>query len=102
MISGIITSIVYGNDNATITLQGRHRTVDIKFEEAFFANSPNFAGLFYLIDRLVEEYESVVFNGLGEVRRTDNETDLEIVVYKGEDFTINGLSLLSISANLAI
>lgn len=100
IVSGIVENVEFKNDNATIELCAHNNPVNIKFEEAFFANSPNYQGLFYLVQELIDEYENVTFDGLGEIRVGENQ-DLEVVIYKGEDFIINGLSLLAISANYA-
>jgi hypothetical protein len=99
LLTGSIKRFSSSKTNVSIELIGKNNKVFIKFEEAFFANSPNYSGLFHLIDRLMKDYPNVIFTGLGEVRRAKSEDAYELVIYNGEDFSLQGRSLISISAH---
>lgn len=101
LLIGIVESVSYGKENASLTLKEGSKSLQVKFEEAFFANSPAYSGYFHFVDRLIEENENVVFSGIGQVRKSSDSLK-ELVIYNGEDFTLNGSSLLTIAINTAI
>ncbi|MGG1291743.1 hypothetical protein ABE218_10350 [Bacillus smithii] len=98
LIIGFIKRINYDTTRAVITIENNNHTVDVKFEEAFFANSPRHIGFFHFIERYITENTSVIFTAVGEVRKTSNGNKYEFVVYDGEDFRIENMTLLSIAA----
>ncbi|OAT74640.1 hypothetical protein [Parageobacillus thermoglucosidasius] len=98
VLIGFIKDVQYTESSAIIKVQRKNKMVDVKFEEAFFANSPDYQGLFHYIRKYINEQNKVVFTGVGEVRKAKNGDNYEFVVYKGDEFTIENMSLLMLAS----
>jgi hypothetical protein len=101
VLIGIIQDIKYDDSRALIRVGRNKKVVDVKFEEAFVANSPNHLGLFHYIEKLLSERGDVIFTGVGEVRKAINGDNFEFIVFHGDEFNIEGMSLLSLAAHYA-
>lgn len=100
LLVGNIVKVNFDKENATLFVEENKNSLQVKFEEVFFANSPAYLGFFHLVNRLIEENKELVFAGIGQVRK-NSSSELELVIYNGEDFTLNGSTLLSIAINKA-
>lgn len=99
LLIGDICSISYESKRAIIILKQNKTKLKVKFEEAFFANSPNLEGLFHYIERFINEYENPLFTAVGEVRYvSENQEQFEFYVYGGEEFRIHNMTLPSLAA----
>ncbi|MFP3443112.1 hypothetical protein R0K18_35790, partial [Pantoea sp. SIMBA_133] len=64
LLIGIIKAVDYKEEYALISIERKSSIVTVKFEEAFFANSPNYIGLFHNVQRLISNKKGVVFTGI--------------------------------------
>jgi len=98
LVYGFITSVDYGESSALILVDGGNKDVHVRFEEAFFASNPRYAGLFHHAHRLCSEQQNAIFTGIGEVRRGRSD-EFELFVYNGEEFKIQNATLLMLAAH---
>ncbi|KEF36284.1 hypothetical protein M670_04521 [Schinkia azotoformans MEV2011] len=97
IVTGIIENITYSEESALIKIYNDDSKVDVKFEEAFFANSPNYKGLFHHIERFITDNGSVMFVGYGQSNK-NMDGIIEFYVYHGDEFTIEDMTLLSLAS----
>ncbi|MGG0776925.1 hypothetical protein ABE060_17085 [Bacillus rugosus] len=101
-VTGIVKSVKTGKNSAQVRVYKNGRFVNIKFEEAFFAATPQYEGLFHYIDRFAEENNNVIFCAVGEIRRSKQSGEFEIVVFDREGLLIHGRTLPSLAASYSI
>ncbi|SDJ86237.1 hypothetical protein [Sediminibacillus albus] len=101
LIIGQVVDTVEKEDFARITVKHGNKIVSVNFEEAFFANSANFKGLFHHIKKFKGSQGNITFTGIGEVRRSKKDGEIEVAIYSGDDFYIEGKRLPSIAALLS-
>lgn len=99
ILYGIVESIRDEQKSMELTISFNGRYAKVMLEEAFFANSPTYRGLFHNIDAYTAKYSKPMFVGAGDVR-LGKSGDYEFAVYHGEDFTIANLNLLALAAHL--
>ncbi|WP_285765898.1 hypothetical protein [Peribacillus sp. SI8-4] len=97
-VYGFLNTVSLENGKFAITMIYQNILVDVKFEEAFTANSPDAPGYFHHIKRYYEEYENVPFAALGEIRKNRISGRFEVIVYDSESLKINRMTLLSLAA----
>jgi hypothetical protein len=98
ILIGVIRDVQYSDSSAVITVGRKNKSVDVKFEEAFFGNSPDYKGLFHHISKYLSGKSEVIFTGVGEVRKAKNEEKYEFIIYHGDEFTIENMSLLTLAS----
>ncbi|MFU8649172.1 hypothetical protein ACNA06_17855 [Lysinibacillus sp. RSDA_15] len=76
--------------------------IRVVFEEAFTAEPSNsrYLNNFNLISSYIENYEEIQFVGIGEIRRNRRTQEIELVVYHGTDFKIDGDDMLYLGRHL--
>ena len=89
----------YDEARAVISIAGQRRVVDVMFEEAFFANCPEYRGLFHFVVRYIYENKRVILTAVGEVRSGNTEDSYEFVVFHGDEFEIHGHNLMTIAVH---
>ncbi|MCG0050438.1 hypothetical protein [Priestia aryabhattai] len=99
LVIGFIKDIEYTEATATITIEKNNSTVYVKFEEVFFANSPEHLGLFHFIEKYMKKNENVILTAIGDVRKPKD--NYEVVVYDGEEFRIENMTLITLAARYA-
>ncbi|MCQ6264507.1 hypothetical protein M1K46_02350 [Fictibacillus sp. WQ 8-8] len=99
LLIGEIKDITFSEKSAFITTIWNRSEVLVKFEEVFFANSPEYNGLFHNIERYINEYQNVILTAIGEVRRNRESSGYELVVFSGDGFTIEDMSLQALAAH---
>jgi hypothetical protein len=97
VLTGVIEQIIEDESTILMKIYKGNKMVSVKFEEAFFANSPNYKGLFYHITEFIADQDGI-FVGIGEVRISSKEDNYEFIVYHGDEFSINNLNLLTIAS----
>lgn len=55
--------------------------MNVRFEEAFFANAKQYYDMFKFINRLLKDVDSAILNATGEVRRKDEKDEFELLVF---------------------
>ncbi|SFJ43448.1 hypothetical protein SAMN04487936_102156 [Halobacillus dabanensis] len=101
VVSGEVISVYSKKNFAQIKIRRGNTTLSVKFEEAFFADSPNSDGLFGNITKYSEKHGPLIFNGIGEVRVSSTTGEYEVAIFNGNDFTVEGRTLQSLSAIVA-
>ncbi|OMF80384.1 hypothetical protein [Paenibacillus peoriae] len=99
ILFGIVDSVKEGPKQVELMVSFNGYAAKVKLGEAFFANSPTYAGLFYNVEAYSDKYSKPMFVGAGDVRLGKNG-DYEFSVYHGEDFTVANLNLLALAAHL--
>lgn len=99
LVMGRIKSVRLIEGIADIVVEEGNTDIHVMFEEVFKNNSPAYLGLFHHILKYQEENKNqdVVFTGIGEVRKSKVNGDLELSIFYGGDFSIDGMSLVSLS-----
>lgn len=99
LVMGKIKSVSLIEAIANIIVEEGNTDIHIKFEEVFKNNSPTYLGLFHHILKYQEENrnQDVVFIGIGEVRKSKVNEDLELSIFYGADFFIDGMNLVNLS-----
>ncbi|GIO33514.1 hypothetical protein J2TS6_46550 [Paenibacillus albilobatus] len=97
-VTGYVDKVFEDGEKKIITISKKSKKLNVVFEEAFRANSPNFIGLFHHIIKYLKKHENAIFVGIGEVRLSKDEDNYELQVFQGEDFTIDGLNLNGLAA----
>lgn len=99
LVMGKIKSVRLIESIADIIVEEGNTDIHVKFEEVFINNSPAYLGLFHHILKYQEENKNqdVVFTGIGEVRRSKVNGDLELSIFYGADFFIDGMDLINLS-----
>lgn len=100
ILIGEVVEVHSSLDAVTIKIQHNNKVIEAKFQEAFFASSPTYVGLFHYIDKYISKYGLATFTGAGDVRLT-NDGNYEFIVFHGDDFTVENMSLLSLAAHFA-
>lgn len=100
-VTGYFDKLIEDGERIIITIFQKKTQVNIMFEEAFRANSPNYVGLFHHIARYLSKNQNVICISIGEVRLSKNKDLYEIQVFQGEDFTVDGMNLLGLAAHNA-
>lgn len=93
LVMGVIKDVTVNDFSVEIIVIEKGAEIHVKFEEAFYVNSPTYSGLFHHIKKYISEVEKVVFTGIGEVRASRNGDYFELSVFYGQDFEINGMIL---------
>ncbi|MDI3412392.1 hypothetical protein QKW52_27895 [Bacillus sonorensis] len=101
-VTGIVKSVETGKKRAMVRIYKNGTFVNIKFEEAFFAVTPQYEGLFHYIGRFAEENNDVIFCAVGEVRQNKQSQEFELVVFEREGLLIHGRTLPSLAAFYSI
>lgn len=101
LIMGLISRVVVSESATEIVVVDSGAEVHVRFEAAFYADSPNFAGLLHLITRFIGDFGRVVFTGFGQVHILPDNQPPRLSVFSGEDFRVNGMLLTTIAAHYA-
>lgn len=96
LVYGIVSSVDHEALRARICIDGGNKTIQVRFEEAFFASNPMYEGLFHHAKRLCSEYQNVIFTGIGELRSGRNG-DYELFIYQGQDFKLENSTLQTVA-----
>ncbi|MDZ7434339.1 MULTISPECIES: hypothetical protein [Bacillus] len=99
LVMGKVKSVKLIESIADIIVEEGKTNIHVKFEEVFINNSPAYLGLFHHILKYQKENKNqdIVFTGIGEVRRSKVNGDLELSVFYGTDFSIDGMDLIKLS-----
>jgi hypothetical protein len=98
-VIGDLLDVAEEAGKASFRIGKRNSFVKVRMEEAFFANSPNYQGLFYHAKDFLIENGSAIFTVIGEVQDRNAQGDYEVVVFQGDEFEIQGAKLLAIAAS---
>lgn len=101
-VTGRIEKVETGEKSALVRICKNNKFVNIRFGEAFFADAPQYEGLFHYIDRFAAENNNAVFNATGEVRQNEQTNDFELIVFDRDGLLIHGRTLSSIAATYSI
>jgi hypothetical protein len=93
----IISHVSFTLESATIVVVKGNTQIEVKFGEAFRANSPNALSLFHHIERYVREESPVRFTAMGQVRLSQSGA-YEFAVFGEDRFLIEKRSLLQLAA----
>lgn len=99
-VTGYVNEVIEDGEKIIISISRKAKQLKVVFEEAFRANSPNFIGLFHHISKYLNKHDNVIFIGIGEVRSIDGK-HYKLQVFQGDDFTINGMTLLGLATHNA-
>jgi len=72
--------------------------IKVVFEEAFIAEPTNnrYLNSFNFISQYLEQHTQVLFAGIGEIRKNRRTESIELVIYLGTDFKINGKDMMNL------
>ena len=76
--------------------------LDIKFEEAFFAEAPEYKGLFHLIERFAKENEPTIILATGEVRRNQDRNEFGVSVFDKVGLSVHGKRLVDLARDYSL
>lgn len=95
-VTGRIYSLNYMDGIPIIRVFKNDIFMNVRFEEAFFANAEQYYDMFKFVDRLLKDVESAILNATGEVRRVKENNEFELLVFDREDLLIEGMPLPSL------
>jgi len=98
VLTGDIELVIHEGTSIIMYIVKDSKRVSVKFEEAFFANSPNFRGIFHHIEGFIAEKGVGIFVGIGEVKLSTKGDSYDFFIFHGDEFSINGLNLLTIAS----
>lgn len=102
LVMGELVTIDSVDEVANLYLERNEVQVKVVFEEAFIAEPSNarYLNNFGLIESYLENYIEIQFVGIGEIRRNSRTQDMELVIYQGTDFKIDGDDMMSLGQYL--
>ncbi|UZJ78763.1 hypothetical protein [Fictibacillus sp. KU28468] len=101
-VTGKAKDIEFKDSYAAVIVEKNGVTVPVKFEEAFFSLNPQYQGLFHNIERFMKENDEVILNATGEVRKNKKSEEFEVIVFNGLGFLIHNRTLQTLAAEFAI
>ncbi|WP_281658229.1 hypothetical protein [Halobacillus sp. Cin3] len=101
IVTGEVVDVYSEKNFAVVRISKGKRVLTVKFEEAFFADTPNYDGLFENITKYAEKKGILTFIGIGEIRKSSKNDEYELVIFNGNDFNIEGNTLGSLSGIVA-
>ncbi|PEM33026.1 hypothetical protein CN617_00505 [Bacillus wiedmannii] len=94
LLIGIIKDVILDTQGtATIIVVENNMQVCVRFEEAFREGSPNYLGLFHHIKTYISTAKNVVFTGIGEIRKQEENDYFDFSIFNGRDFEIDRMDL---------
>lgn len=96
----IIEDVTHNTESAIIRVAKGNSKIEVKFGQAFIANSPNSLSLFHHIIRFVRENGQVKFTAVGQVLLSQ-DGNYEFVVFGADRFLIENMSLLGLATYYA-
>jgi len=102
LVMGELVAIDSVDEVANLYIERNQVQVKVVLEEAFIAEPSNarYLNNFGLIETYLENYIEIQFVGIGEIRRNSRTQDLELVIYQGTDFKIDGDDMISLGQYL--
>lgn len=102
LVMGELVNIDSIDEVANLYIARNEVQLKVVFEEAFIAEPTNarYLNNFGLIERYLDNYLEVEFVGIGEIRRNTRTQELELVIYQGTDFKVDGDDLLTLGQHL--
>ncbi|MEI2406358.1 hypothetical protein [Niallia taxi] len=101
-ITGRVVKVETANKHALVRVVKNGTFVNIVYGQAFFANVPQYEGLFHYIDRFAKENNNAIFSGTGEVRKNEQTDEFELFVFDRDGLMIQGKSLPALAAYYSI
>jgi len=92
-VTGRIQSLSYINGSPILRVYKNNVFMNVRFEEAFFANAEQYYDMFKIINRLLKDVDSAILNATGEVRRKDENDEFELLVFDRDGLLLEGMPL---------
>lgn len=104
LIMGNVKSSKEIESVAEIIVENNNRVIKVVFEEAFTAEPLNSSYLnkFWTIKHLLNLDGQVQFTGIGEIRKSRRSNRLELAIYNGTDFHINGKDMSALATKFTL
>ncbi|MEC3795357.1 hypothetical protein A6g_13865 [Bacillus velezensis] len=101
-VTGRIEKVETGEKSALVRICKNNKFVNIRFGEAFFADAPQYEGLFHYIDQFATENNNAVFNATGEVKQNEQTNEFELIVFNRDGLLVHGRTLSYIATTYSI
>jgi hypothetical protein len=85
-----------------IRVERNKNYLDIKFEEAFFAEVPEYKEMFHLIQQFTEENGQIIIVATGEVRRNEVKDEFSVSIFDKAGLLIYGKSLVDLAREYSL
>ncbi len=104
LVMGKVKTTIEVEGVAEITVENNDQVITVVFEEAFTAEPLNrsYLNKFWSINQLLNQDSPVQFTGIGDIRRKNSKNRLELVIFAGTDFRIDGRDMSSLATQLTI
>ncbi len=104
LVMGKVKNSIEVGDVAEIVVENNDQVITVVFEEAFTAEPLNrsYLNKFWSIKQLLNQHLPVQFIGIGDIRKKIGKNRLELVIFAGTDFRIDGGDLSTLATQLTI
>lgn len=101
-VIGSFLEIQQTDKRTIIRVQKNSVYLDIKFEEAFFAEAPEYGEMFHLIQRFSKENGQSIIIVTGEVRRNEVKNEFSVSVFDKSGLSVHGKRLVDLAREYSL
>lgn len=101
-VIGSFSRLEHSKERTIIKVVRNEVVLDIQFEEAFFAEAPEYKKMFHLIERFSKENEQTIILATGEVRRDENKNRFSLSVFDKVGLSIHGKRLVDLAREYSL
>lgn len=101
-VIGSFSRLEHSKERTIIKVVRNEVVLDIQFEEAFFAEAPEYKEMFHLIERFSKENEQTIILATGEVRRDENKNRFSLSVFDKVGLSIHGKRLVDLAREYSL